>query len=95
METFFSYVSVGAIVNVGIFATTLIFSDKIKDFFKGVPAHTRATLKQVEAGLTAKVTAYEQTIVGDLIPAAKTPLTATVTALLPIAGTTGPTGPAA
>ena len=64
---------------------TLIFSDKIKDFFKGVPAHTRATLKQVEAGLVSKVTAYEQTIVSDLLPAAKAPVTATVTAAAPAA----------
>lgn len=80
METFLSYVSVGAIVDVAIFVATLVFSDKIKDFFKGVPAHTRATLKQVEAGLVAKVTTYEQTVVSDLMPVKAPLVTAAVTA---------------
>lgn len=84
MSTFLAYFDVGIALNVAIFVATLIFSDKIKDFFKGVPAHTRATLKQVEAGLVAKVTEYEQGVVSALLPA-KAPVTATVTeaALLP------------
>lgn len=85
METFLSYFSVGAVVNVVIFVATLIFSDKIKDFFKGVPAHTRATLKEVEQGLVSKVTDYEHKVVADLLPPAKAPITATVTAAAPAA----------
>lgn len=98
METFFSYVSVGMIANVAIFVATLVFADKIKDFFKGVPAHTRATLKQVEQGLVAKVTEYEQDLVGKLLPPTKAPVTATVTtaAILPeVVKVPAPAAPAA
>lgn len=68
MSEFLDYFNLGLVVNAVVFVVTLVFSQRIKDFFAGVPAHTRASLKQIEAGVVAKVVAFEGDLVSKIIP---------------------------
>jgi hypothetical protein len=69
MSSLLAYVDLTLAGYVAVFVATLVFSQKIKDFFAGVPAHTRANLKAVEAGVLAKVKAYEAELIGKIVPA--------------------------
>jgi hypothetical protein len=75
MSSLLAYVDLTLAGYVAVFVATLVFSQKIKDFFAGVPTHTRANLKAVEAGVLAKVKAYEAELIGKIVPA---PVTVTV-----------------
>jgi hypothetical protein len=79
MATFLTYLNVGLVVNVLVFALTLTFSTKIKDFFKGIPADVRTGLNTVEADVIAKA-----------LPAVAKP---TITVAVIPTGVSGPTGP--
>lgn len=68
MSTFLAYFDVGICVNVAIFIATLVFSQKIKDWFNGVPSHLRAGLSSIEAGVLTKVKSYEQDLVNTIVP---------------------------
>jgi len=68
MQTFLAYFDIGIVINVAIFVVTLLFSQKIKDFFAGVPSHTRAAIGNIEAALLAKVKSYEDEVVATIIP---------------------------
>lgn len=68
MSTFLAYFDVGICINVAIFAATLIFSQKIKDWFNGVPSHLRSGLSSIETGVLAQVKTYEQELVNKIVP---------------------------
>lgn len=73
MQTFLAYFDIGVIVNVVIFVATLVFSQKIKDFFKGIPSHTRATVSSFETYVVNEVKAFESGLVDKILPAAVKP----------------------
>lgn len=70
MSTFsiFAYVNVGIVINAAVFIFTLIFSQKIKDFFNGVPSHLRTGLKTVEGNLLTQVKDYEADLIAKINP---------------------------
>lgn len=76
MPTLLTYIDLTLVGYIAVFVTTLVFSQKIKDFFAGVPSHTRANLYAIEAGVLAKVKSYEAELIGTIIP---TPATVTPT----------------
>jgi hypothetical protein len=49
MSTFLAYVDFTLVGYAAVFVATLVFSQKIKDWFKGIPADMRTTLNNVEA----------------------------------------------
>lgn len=71
MLEFLAYLNVGIVINVAIFVSTLVFSQKIKDFFNRVPSHIRAGLQTVEANLVSQVRDYESDLIAKLSPVAK------------------------
>lgn len=85
MQSFLAYFDVGIVINVAIFVATLVFSQKIKDFFAGVPAHTRASLKTVEAAVLSKVKTFEADLVSTIIPAPAPVVKPPVAAPAPVA----------
>lgn len=56
-------------VNVAVFIVTLVFSQKIKDFFSGVPADLRSSLSSIETSVKADVKNYQATLVAKIAPA--------------------------
>jgi hypothetical protein len=90
MATFLTYLNVGLVVNVLVFALTLTFSTKIKDFFKGIPADVRTGLNTVEADVVAKVKAGKADVIAKALPAVAKP---TITVAVIPTGVSGPTGP--
>lgn len=73
MSSFIAYVDWTIIGYVAVFVTTLVFSQKIKDFFTGVPADLRTGLKSVEASLLADVKSYQASLIQKLAPAPVAP----------------------
>lgn len=57
------------VVNIAIFVVTLVFSTKIKDFFKGIPSDARADLTSIETNITADVNSYRKALVAKFTPA--------------------------
>jgi len=72
MSTLLAYVDLTLAGYVAVFVVTLVFSQKIKDFFAGVPADMRAGLKNVEAGLLADVKQYQASLIAKIAPAKPT-----------------------
>lgn len=68
MSAFLEYFNMTVVACAATFAATLIFSQKLKDFFNGVPSHLRSGLSSVEAGIIAQVKTYEADLVGKIIP---------------------------
>lgn len=68
METFLSYLNTTLVSCAATFVATMIFRQKIVDWFTGVPSHLRTGLKQIEAGLLDKVKAYEASLVNQIVP---------------------------
>jgi len=68
MSTLLAYVDLTLAGYVAVFVVTLVFSQKIKDFFAGVPADMRAGLKNVEAGLLADVKQYQASLIAKIAP---------------------------
>lgn len=73
METVLSYVSAPVLSSAVTFVATMVFRQKILDWFTGVPSHLRTGLKQIEAGLLDKVKAYEADLVAQIVPPVKAP----------------------
>ena len=71
--SFLTSFELGLCVNFAVFVATLIFSQKIKDFFTGVPADVRSTLKQFEAAALSRVKAAHVEAVNALVPASLLP----------------------
>lgn len=81
MFSFLSFVSnleITLAVGVGAFIAGVVFSQKTKDWFKGVPTELRAALKGVEADTLAKVKAAQAVVISELpkLPSAKVALPA-------------------
>lgn len=68
MSAILAYVDLTIAGYVAVFVATLVFSQKIKDFFTGVPSDMRAGLKSVEAGLLADVKNYQASLIHKLAP---------------------------
>jgi len=88
--TFLDYFNVTLVAVAATFVVTLIFGQKIKDFFAGVPADLRADLTSIETSVKADVSSYQKTLVAKIAPAP-----AVVVKPAVVAAPTGPTGPAA
>lgn len=69
MATFFAYFDVGIVINVAIFVATLVFSQKIKDFFAGVPNGFRSAMTGVEAKAKADIQAAIADVFSKITPA--------------------------
>ena len=68
MSAILAYVNINIATNVAVFVATLLFSQKIKDFFTGVPSSIRAGLNQAEANLRADVETYTNELVAKVAP---------------------------
>jgi hypothetical protein len=68
MSSLLAYFDIGIAINIAIFVATLVFAQKIKDWFKGVPTHLRTGLSAIEAGVLAQVKNYEQDLVNKIVP---------------------------
>lgn len=93
MQTFLAYFDIGVVVNVVIFVATLVFSQKIKDFFKGIPSHTRATVSSFETYVVNEVKAFESGLVDKILPAAVKPPAAPAAAVSQIVLQAAPAAP--
>lgn len=74
MSTILAYVDLTVAGYVAVFVATLVFSQKIKDFFAGIPAHSRANFNAVEAKVLAQVKAYEADLIGKIVPVPAAPV---------------------
>lgn len=68
METFVSYLNTTLVSCAATFVATMIFRQKILDWFNGVPSHLRVGLKQIEIGVLDKVKAFETSLVAQIVP---------------------------
>lgn len=84
MSTILAYVDLTLAGYVATFAATLVFSQKIKDFFAGVPAELRTGLSALEASVKADVKSYQSSLIAKIAPAAAKPV-APVAPAAPIA----------
>jgi len=58
----------GLAVNVAIFVATLIFSTKIKDWFRGIPSDLRKGLNSIETAAITQVRTAQTQVVSSLTP---------------------------
>jgi len=70
MSSIFAYVDLTLFGYLAIFIATLVFSQKIKDFFAGIPADMRTGMKAAEAKLLADVATYRGSLIAKLAPPA-------------------------
>ncbi len=66
MLSFVTNFEFNVLVNVAIFISTLLFSQKIKDWFSGVPSEVRSTVKAVEAAVLDNVKAAQSGVLTQL-----------------------------
>lgn len=67
--SFLTDFELGLVINFAVFVATLVFAQKIKDWFNGVPADLRSGLKSVEASIQADVKNYQASLVAKVSPA--------------------------
>ncbi len=91
MLAFLTQVEIDIIISAVSLLVGVIFSTKIKDWFKGVPSSLRAALNNVEKDTVAKVQAAQAQIVAQLPGTPPAPKVA----LPPAAEPFVPTAPAA
>lgn len=68
MSHVLAYVDLTLVGYVAVFVATLVFSQKIKDFFNGVPSELRTGLKAVEAKVLTDVKSYQSDLIQKLAP---------------------------
>ena len=85
MKAFFTGVEGAVIAAAVAFVFGVLFSQKIKDWFKGIPTDVRAQLTRVEVAVRAKLAVSHV--------AAVAPAIAAVAPALVVVGVTGVTGP--
>jgi hypothetical protein len=68
MFSFLTTFEIGLCVNFAVFVSTLVFSQKIKDWFHGVPSDLRKGLVQVEGSITSQVKSYQADLVAKIVP---------------------------
>lgn len=78
MKAFFTGVEWVLIASAVAFVAGVLFSQKIKDWFKGIPSDVRAGLTSIETAVRAKLATSHAAAVAPAIAAV---------------GATGPTGP--
>lgn len=69
MSTILAYVDLTLLGYAAVFVATLVFSQKIKDFFAGVPTELRASLSTLEASVKADVKNYQASLIAKIAPA--------------------------
>lgn len=81
---------VPVVAGFAIFVAGILLSQKVKDWFAGVPAHVRADLSAVEVSLLGRVKAAQSAVLADLkakvtpaTPVLQTTVTAAVAAPVP------------
>lgn len=87
MSTVLTYIDLTLVGYIAVFVATLVFSQKIKDFFAGVPSDMRTGLKSVEAGLLADVKQYQASLIHKLAPMPPPATPAPAAAPTPVATT--------
>lgn len=80
MKAFFTGVEATLIAAAVAFVFGVLFSQKIKDWFKGIPSDVRTGLNQVETAVRAKLTAAHTAAVAPAVAAV----------VVPAVGVTGP-----
>ena len=82
---------------VAVFVAGVILSQKIKDYFNGIPAHVRADLSAMETTLLGRIRSAQSTAVAGIkaqvgvpTPVLQTTITAAVSASPPIVGPSQP-----
>ena len=60
---------IGLVVNFAVFVATLVFGQKIKDFFNGIPSDMRKGLTAIEGAAVAQVKTAQAQVVASLTPA--------------------------
>ena len=68
MLNFLTTFELGLLINAAVFALTLVFSQKIKDWLHGVPGELRTGMKTVEQGILADVKSYQSSLIHKLAP---------------------------
>jgi hypothetical protein len=63
MSSIFAYVNLTLVACAATFVATLVFSQKIKDWFSGVPSELRTGLKGIEAKILADVKTYQADLI--------------------------------
>lgn len=88
-------VAILAAAVVAAFVAGVLLSQKVKDWFSGVPSHVRADLSALESTALGRIKAAQSSVLADLkikvapaVPVLQTSVTAAVAA-------TGPTGTSA
>lgn len=82
--------------NLAVFVLTLVFAQKIKDFFTGVPADLRSGLSAIEANVKADVKKYQAEVIAKVTPAPAPVVKAPVApAVVATAAPAAPAAPAA
>lgn len=74
MDTFLSYFNVTLVSCAATFVATMVFRQRIVDWFTGVPSHLRSGLKTIEANVLDQVKAYESDLVAKIVPSAAKPV---------------------
>lgn len=93
-KDYFTDFELAIAVNAAVFVAGVLFSTKIKDFFKGIPSDLRTALNGVEKTTIANVKQAQAKVVAALPqPALKPPAPPVPPA--PVVTATGPTGTAA
>lgn len=72
-ETFLSYLNVTVVSCAVTFVGTMVFSQKIKDWVRGVPSEVRAKLAAAETAVLAHVKASNAELVNKALVALGTP----------------------
>ncbi len=97
MSQVLAFFDVTVVSNVVVFVLTMIFRQKILDFFTGVPAEVRAALKAVEAAAIGNVKVAQAAVLSQLktaLPPVATPAAAPA-APAPASAEAAPAAPAA
>jgi len=73
MLDFVTNLEINIIVGAVALIAGVLFSTKIKDWFKGIPSQLRAALNNVEADALAKVRGAQADVLAQIAPAAPAP----------------------
>lgn len=85
MFGFLTNLEITLAVGAAAFIAGVVFSQKVKDWFKGIPSELRSALKNVETDTLSKIKAAQATVLAELPkpPAAKTAAPATAAPVIP------------
>lgn len=78
-----AYLNTTLVACVVVFVVTLVFAQKIKDWFRGVPSDVRAGLNEIEASVLGHLTATTKNIVAQVQNQLPAPVPGPVVQVLP------------